>query len=199
MTPLALTAEQAEGLPRVPIKASDGRKNAFEALYGGGAVELDALEALRPGEFARIVHEAIEPYLDPTLSDRLEEAEAEATQMVEQEWTEAIQDIQNELTGISEEAAAIAGKYRDRLKAVNDELQAELAPLKKRLAPLRAALAEKWEEFNPDLPERPVPEIDEIDESEWLFDSSREYMAQLAFYKQRKKGNDDSNGSQDAA
>jgi hypothetical protein len=44
--PLVLTAEQVERyrLPRIPIKETDARKRHFEARFGTGAVELDALE-----------------------------------------------------------------------------------------------------------------------------------------------------------
>src|SRR5262249_51819997 len=55
LTPLVLTREQvvAYDLPRTPIKESDRRRANFEALHGEGAVELDALEALHPGELRR--------------------------------------------------------------------------------------------------------------------------------------------------
>ncbi|MCF7994703.1 MAG: hypothetical protein K9L88_07675, partial [Chromatiaceae bacterium] len=66
LTPIALTAEQVAHykLPRIPIKATDNRRAKFEARYGEGAVELDALEALYPGELARMLDEAIAPYWD---------------------------------------------------------------------------------------------------------------------------------------
>jgi hypothetical protein len=82
LTPLVLTREQviAYRLPRTPIKDSDLRKTAFEGRYGEGAVELDALEALFPGELGRIVRGAVAPYRDETLAERLFEAEEEARQ-----------------------------------------------------------------------------------------------------------------------
>jgi hypothetical protein len=72
LEPLALTREQVEqyALPRIPIKASDKRAAKFEAANGEGAVELDALEALHPGELRRIVREAIRPYVDDDLHER---------------------------------------------------------------------------------------------------------------------------------
>ena len=70
LTPLALTREQAEEyrLPRTPIKEEDLRQGKFEDVYGEGAVELDALEALYPGVLARPAPEAAAPYFDATLS-----------------------------------------------------------------------------------------------------------------------------------
>ena len=66
LTPLFLTAEQiAEyNLPRKPIKASEKRAGKFREAHGAGAVELDALEALHPGEMARILEQAILEYYD---------------------------------------------------------------------------------------------------------------------------------------
>jgi hypothetical protein len=63
LDPLVLTPRQVSeyGLPRTPIKESDRRKAGFEAVHGEGAVELDALEALYPGQLSHIVEEAIVP------------------------------------------------------------------------------------------------------------------------------------------
>ena len=38
-----------------PIKETERRGALFESRFGAGATELDALEALHPGELARIV------------------------------------------------------------------------------------------------------------------------------------------------
>jgi hypothetical protein len=73
LEPLVLTYDQcvAYELPRTPIKDEDKRGPGFEAKYGEGATELDALEALYPGELARIIREGIAPYRDPGLRRRL--------------------------------------------------------------------------------------------------------------------------------
>src|SRR5262249_36324910 len=54
---IALTQQQCDEyrLPRIKIKDTEKRRKKFEKKYGEGAVELDALEALHPGELARIV------------------------------------------------------------------------------------------------------------------------------------------------
>jgi hypothetical protein len=192
LTPLALTAAQAEGLPRIPIKTSDLRRAGFEATYGEGAVELDALEALRPGQLAQLVREAVRPYVDRSIGGRLEQARDEAEEMLATQWTEHTREIAQQLETINHQVQLIAKKYRERLatiaEAMSDEMSEELAPLREQLTPLHEALAEAYETFSPELPPRPEPEIDLPDESDWLFDSSREYMDQLAFYKQRKNG-----------
>jgi hypothetical protein len=74
LEPLVLTREQVEAyaLPRIPIKDSDVRKGHFEERHGEGAVELDALEALHPGELARVVEAAIDRYRAPARRARQE-------------------------------------------------------------------------------------------------------------------------------
>ena len=51
-------------LPGIPTKEGDSRAKAFIERFGDRATELDALEALFPGELARIIREALEPYYD---------------------------------------------------------------------------------------------------------------------------------------
>ena len=50
--PIILTHKQCKKyrLPRTPIKETERRAAHFEARFGEGATELDALEALHPGE-----------------------------------------------------------------------------------------------------------------------------------------------------
>lgn len=66
LIPLMLTSQQCldYNLPRTPIKETEKRKDKFEDRHGVGATELDAMEALHPGEMARIIEASIEPYFD---------------------------------------------------------------------------------------------------------------------------------------
>lgn len=95
LKPIALTLEQCEQfeLPRTPIKATDARKGTFEAKFGGGATELDALEALHPGELDRIVRAEIRPYFD---KDMWRKVVAVNTQ-IQNTINEAIEPIKAEL------------------------------------------------------------------------------------------------------
>ena len=82
---LLLTRKQCAKyqLPRVPIKKSAGsgsgakayntRVARFQQVYGQGATELDALEALHPGEMGRIIEEAVRPYWDEDVADKISE------------------------------------------------------------------------------------------------------------------------------
>ena len=66
LIPLALTPEQCRAykLPRTPIKETERRKDKFEQTFGVGATELDALEALHPGELARLLNAELDNFLD---------------------------------------------------------------------------------------------------------------------------------------
>ena len=72
LNPLILTEEQCRRyrLPRVPIKESEARRGGFEQMFGAGATELDALEALHPGEMAKLVGGEIDRHIDPTFERR---------------------------------------------------------------------------------------------------------------------------------
>jgi hypothetical protein len=193
LTPLALTEAQANHykLPRIPIKEGDNRKERFEERHDEGAVELDALEALYPGELGRLVRDAIEPYRDLTLEVRLEEAEGEAREWAEEAWEERIAPYREELEDIEQKSRQIATRYGDELRQLNDRLQAELASLHRRKEAVRQALQEAMDRFEVDLPERPEPDIEPLDEEAWLYSSDRDYLTQLAMYKQHKHGQAD--------
>lgn len=66
LSPIALTYEQVlkYRLPGIPTKTTDTRRAGFINAYGDRATELDALDALHPGELEKIVREALEPYVD---------------------------------------------------------------------------------------------------------------------------------------
>ena len=109
LTPLALTADQQQEykLPRTPIKASEMRKKSFEDVHGSGAVELDALEALHPGELHRIVNEALSTYYSVEAEDRR---------------GRALWAMRKELEA---KAQAVMDRYRPQLEALR-EMNAEL-------------------------------------------------------------------------
>jgi hypothetical protein len=190
LQPLALTHAQVVeyALPRIPIKESDKGKRGFEERYGEDAVELDALQALRPGTLAQLVRAAIQPYRDETLQDRLMEVRYEAREAAEQAWAEQTAEAQAELTTIEAEIDDIVARYQARLEAMNVELQAELEPFRESVENLRLAITEMAAEFAPRLPNRPLPDVAEVDESDWLFDARRDYLEQMAMYKARKSG-----------
>jgi hypothetical protein len=139
LTPLALTHAQVTTyeLPRIPVKESDRRKPGFEERYGAGAVELDALEALRPGELAELVREAVAPYRGQRLAGRFYEVAREAQRAAEDQWAEQITVHEAERAEILDGVSRITAHYQERLALLNAELQAELEPWRERMDTLR--------------------------------------------------------------
>jgi len=188
VTPLVLTPEQVElyDLPRAPIKETDRRKGNFEGRHGTGAVELDALEALHPGELEKLTRRAMAPYLDKSLLHRLIDAEREADERADEAWGEAIAEAEADMGEIRRDAAAAIKPYRQRLTDLGREVEEDLEPIRERLVRLREHVEAVAEDFDVDLPARPLAEARPPDESGWLFDSGREYLEQLRHYKARK-------------
>ena len=188
LIPLVLSREQVieYRLPRTPIKESDERKKGFEDRHGEGAVELDSLEALFPGELTRIITDAIEPYFDETIEERLNSAWEEALDEAEGAWEELIQQEADELEQIKRDADAIAKKYMRRAAKLRQSFNADIKPIQERLDVVQHAVEQKAREFEMTLPDRPEAVAADVDESAWLFDSSRSYLDQLACYRRHK-------------
>jgi hypothetical protein len=189
LTPMALTRQQVleYRLPTIPIKDSDRRKENFEARYGQGAVELDALEALHPGALKRLLNDAFSEYFDDELQQALWDADIEARARLEAEW-QAVQDAyQEELGQLKAEYREVCDQFKPDLEALKEKLDEALAPLRERLDGVRQAMQQEMDDFSPILPARPESSIDpESEHDEWLYDSGREYMEQLAVYRGRK-------------
>jgi hypothetical protein len=175
-------------LPSIPIKESDRRKAGFESRYGMEATELDALEALHPGELARLVENAVLPYRDRELQRRWLDAEEEADRIATDAAEWVARDVRDEWQAIQNEVREILEGYRGRIAALNADLQLELDPYRPRLEVVRQAIQKAVDTVGDvfELPERPEPDLPEPDDSGWLFDSSRDYLTQLAFYKARR-------------
>lgn len=189
LNPIVLTKEQVEQyrLPRIPVKDSDLRKASFEERYGTGAVELDALEALHPGELARIIKEHILQFRDEELSDKLWQAQQEAEQRLEVIWEERIEPFGEEIDELEEQVRVVVEIYQERLESLKQGMDSELEPYQKRLNYLRQAIQNELDSIEVELPDRPEPETCPKDE-EWLFDSRRDYFEQLEYFKARKDG-----------
>jgi len=197
LTPLVLTAEQVKryGLPRVPVKETDRRKRNWEAAHGEGAVELDALEALYPGELARIASEALARYYDPTLEDRAAEQLQALRRAAQQAVEEATEPFEEDLELLEKEIGAVADRYRpqletlaEQLEALRREMEAELSPLVEEAQRVRRQLWAALEAIDL-VPERdfplPKPRV-EGDKEEPFFSTGRSYMEQLAVYRRHR-------------
>src|SRR5450755_2435034 len=173
--PLVLTANQVRRyqLPRTPIKESERRRAGFEAQHGQGAVELDALEALRPGELQRILRGYIDRYYDYDLDRRTREARA---------------TLERDYNQIRSEVLA---RYQEQIDALRMKLQDIHDIAKPLMDEYASGVQALWEEISdalkaqtPDLGEYLIPEAEQAHEiGEGLYNSQRDYLEQLEAYK----------------
>lgn len=186
LNPLVLTKEQviAYKLPRTPIKETDRRKAHFEECYGEGAVELDALEALCPGELARLVEAAIAQYRDEELPRKLRETRKALEEMLAEEWAATLEPCQEELEALKEEVYQVVEVYQKELQNLERRLQQDLEPYAARLESLRLAVEDAVNSAAVSVPPLPEPEKP-AEPEDWLFDSRRSYEEQLLRYKAR--------------
>jgi hypothetical protein len=208
LEPLVLTREQVERyrLPRIPIKDTDKGKKQFEERFGEGAVELDALEALHPGELARIVTEAIGRYRRPTWQAQEENRRIEARvdadlarvkQEVMDEFSDDLADLdrafaamqavigphQEALTAIADELSALADAANERARERVEAINAEAAAFYERAGAVWGAIAEALRERTSDAHEAAWASPDEVVEANSLYASGPGYVEQVDVFK----------------
>lgn len=176
--PLVLTEEQCQEyrLPRTPIKDTERRAARFEERFGEGATELDALEALRPGELRRILEKAIRTYYDMSLPGRIRRERIELYGQLTTMAGNVVQGHQAEIDELREEYEALSAEVTDRLLTWDQ-----------RRALLWERITAELEQGRPALDDYPVPEPVEADEDgdlDPLYSSDRDYMEQLSAYKE---------------
>jgi hypothetical protein len=176
--PVALTHKQClhYRLPRVPLKETERRAARFEARYGEGATELDALEALHPGELEQILAREIERYVDVGLDEEI---------------AAAARPMANQIAAINAEVRAEHAQDIERLQREYDEIvedfRERLAAFAERAKPVWQAIAVSLHERAPDPDEIDWPEPRPADEhSDPLYDSTREYIAQVDRFKRHQ-------------
>ncbi len=177
LEPLVLTREQVEryGLPRIPIKDSDRRKAGFEERFGEGAVELDALEAVFPGELARIVSEAIARYRQRAEAVRADIAAAARRFRAHcaRRWRDVLDAHQEPLARLRADFAAMQGQiaeHQETLREISGEIEEaygeRLEEAVEAIDELREQFAERAREVldavNDDL-EAQAPDPSEVD------------------------------------
>jgi hypothetical protein len=177
---IVLTREQKEEydrLPSIPLKKDDKRKARFEERFGeDNATELDALEAVYPGEFVKIVEREILRYYDIDLEDNIEGIAG---------------DVADELQSINErvheEHEADIEKVRAAHKKCCDAMQAALKTFEHEAQPILNSIESDLEDDAPSVDDYdwPDPEYYEGDEDDDpLYDSQREYLDQIDSYKE---------------
>jgi hypothetical protein len=179
LIPLVLTPELCRQyrLPRTPIKDSERRKDRFEQTFGVGATELDALEALHPGEMARIVEAEIDNWLDPDLARRVQRVRSDQDlrlSRIEHEVRANHAEEIDDLTNRFEEIIERLQEWENESEELWDEIEAEL------------------EAERPDLSEVEVPRSEAPGETDSfvLFDSGRDYLTQMDVYNAWREGDE---------
>ena len=193
LNPLVLTRDQIQqyNLPTIPIKDEDRRKEAFQDRHGvSGAVELDALEAIYPGELSKIIRDAAAQYRDFELEMKLIDAEHEAEEIVSTAWSDHVAEYRVAAEELKQRTKEITDRYAPKLRALSDEFNSEMETIRDDAAELESAVefAIENSELPIELPHRPVAEIGAPDESHWLYASNRSFDEQLQHYLRRKEG-----------
>lgn len=197
LEPIVLTLDQvtAYRLPRIPVKESDRRKDNWRRDFGSGAVELDALEALHPGELQRIIKTAIRRYRDDNYSRTANKLREDLLDALEAERREILSmpTIANDVQRLIADYRDLAGEFED----LRQDMLEALEPFMNEWQAIRARLGEIAEtgaainqrvadELNRayvglDQYALPEPEVDDPDDA--LYDSRRDYTDQLVVYK----------------
>jgi hypothetical protein len=175
LRPVVLTEDQCREyeLPRTPIKESERRAARFEARFGTGATELDALEALHPGVLRRILRDEILRYYDPTLTARRDEAAGEVYAEIHQISADLRRDFADRIEPLEVEWQAIQEGMQDRVRDWHDRAAVVWTEM-------TAALEERAPDF--DAIEWPEP-ADGDEDPDPLFDSTRTYVDQMKAYR----------------
>jgi hypothetical protein len=171
---VALTREQVVeyDIPPIPLKETERRAADFHEQHGGLAAELDAVEALHPGELRRTLAEEIERYCDPDLVAATEEA---------------AEGFASELEGVTESVHEEHRSQLDELEAAWAEINTRIEAWKQRAEGVWHAITNSLIEAAPDPEDHDWPEAHEADEDDDpLFDSTRDYVEQMDRYKQHQ-------------
>jgi hypothetical protein len=169
LEPIALTAEQVQQyhLPSTPSKDKKRGKGRF-----ADATELDALEALHPGELANIIERAILRYYDADLHDRI---------------NGVTHQVEDDIADVNARILRAHRKDVAKLKAEHKKLVTTITAAKQRMRPVIERIERALRDANIDVTDYDWPEPAEPDAyADALYDSNRDYIEQLDRYKQHQ-------------
>jgi hypothetical protein len=122
VVPVALTPEQveAENLPSTPLKTTERRADRWRDAFGIDRTEIDSLTTpAKRHILQRMLRLAFKPYIDPTLSRRVADAEAE-WDIAAQEAIEQQIDTEH-LARIRDEASEKLGELREQIEHIKEQ------------------------------------------------------------------------------
>jgi hypothetical protein len=112
---------KAERLPSTPLKDEEKRASRWKQAFGIEQTEIDALTTpTRRRILERFIRQAFKPYLDPTLSRRVADAEAEWDTAAAEAIAEQI-DAEH-LEQIRAEASSRLEELRETIERINEQL-----------------------------------------------------------------------------
>lgn len=173
--PLILTYDQClkYELPRTPIKEGEKRAGSFEKRFGEGATELDALEALHPGELRKILTETVNRYRDRELTWKVEEVRSKLRDDLQTVHEDILDKYIDQIHELRNEYADLTNDFKDKAASMSE-----------RIENIYLAITEEMEQKRPNINEYPLPQGKDADElSNALFNSDRDYMNQIVAYK----------------
>jgi len=180
LQPIVLTADQVGSydLPRVPVKDSDRRKANWVEHHGKGQVELDALEALHPGELRKVVEAAILQYHDRAIEHAAYEQRRRLRDKLGELTTKALEDLEPDIE-----------RLRSEFDQAVSAFEATISRLREELPSLHDAIIERLEGVDVDVDGYPLPEAREANEADsLLYVSDRDYLEQLEYYTAYRNG-----------
>jgi hypothetical protein len=138
---VALTPDQVReyGLPSTPLKDTEKRGDAWRAAMGVDQTEVDALASLQPDLLRRIARDALGPFFDRGLAERVRQAYAQ--------WQAEAQAILDgsldaaRLEQLRTDATQRLGELREQIDAINDALRIDVDDLE--LPPIVVPTAEQ--------------------------------------------------------
>lgn len=184
---LAVTADQVDelDLPREPVDV-DPAKKGYHTLAedwmderGGGAVELSALEA-DLDNYRQIVRDGVLSVSDTDIRSANEDVKEEFADEVEERAREKLEDS---------DLDSKVSDLRDWVERFNDELEAAREPLENLRDVADEGIDDDWDQTiqdaidSVDMPDVDVPDGDADPPASPLYDSERDYMANVRIIK----------------
>lgn len=181
---LAITKEQKEdySLPPTMLKASvKDRRTHWQAKHGEEGVELDVFDRERlNGVLDGVVRDALAPFYDAGLASRAQDAEYAADRYLKGVTDDVVASHLGRLNALRNEYEAIYYDVMPQLDDIREQIEAEITQIEAELEVARADAENKIAEQYP----LPVAEISDVDGSEALLWTERDYYDQLMKYKE---------------
>lgn len=160
----------------------------MKKIHREGGVELDALEAFHPKLRGKIVVDRISEYRDRSLAKRYDEARDLAGEYAEARNDSITREYQPKIDEITTNIETVVETYERELVRLHELLARDLESFKYELDSLENVIDDSINDcVDVDLPDLPHAVV-HPDDDDWLFDSSRDYIEQMKYYKNRQNG-----------